>query len=97
MVNLTPTFKIKCNASNNYSSLPTATLGSVLPYISLNNMNGVVTKKLVPDNEDDRCSSIRLPKVFPLGSKSYINAIVCVSIMKFRVLINYILYNPGLH
>ena len=78
MVNLTPTFKIKCNASNNYSSLPTATLGSVLPYISLNNMNGVVTEQLVPD-EDDHCSShIELSNMFPLGNKGHFKVKVCI-------------------
>ena len=85
LINCTPksngklnSFKIKCNDSN--SSLHTATLGSVLPYISLNNSNGVVTEQLVPD-EDERCSpQIELPNMFPLGNKSHFKVTVCTCI-----------------
>ena len=60
--------------------LHTDTLGSVLPYISLNNTDGVTT--LLAPKYDDGCSpEIELPKLFPFGKKGQFKAYVCTIII----------------
>ena len=57
------------------NSLHTDTLGSVLPYISLNNTDGVLTL-LVPKYDDGCSPEIELPNLFPFGKKSHFKAYV---------------------
>ena len=71
MISLTCLF----NAIN--SSLYTATLGSVLPYISLNNTNGV-TALFAPQLDDECSPEIELPNKFPLGNQAHFKAFVCL-------------------
>ena len=54
----------------------TATLGSVLPYISLNNTDGV-TALFVPRLDDGCSPEIGLPNKFPLGNQAHFEAYVC--------------------
>ena len=61
-----------------YVVLYAETLGSVLPYISFNETDGVDTL-LVPSLDDGFSPPIEVPRKFPIGDSGYFKLYVCTS------------------